>query len=128
MKLPMKPKEPKKYLFGGTTLQVVGQVGAGLGSELRKLSKSEIIVFLRITIVTLEPESKVRKTRTPTTRSYPILGRNQITGPQLPPRAGFFSSKWPLGMPRGGGASNPGLFGLDGAPGGHFACFWLYFV
>ena len=37
-----------------------------LGSELRKLSKSEIIVFLRITIVTLEPESKVRNTRTPT--------------------------------------------------------------
>ena len=31
-------------------------------------------------------------------------------------------------MPRGGRTSNPGLFGLDGAPGGHFACFWLYFV
>ena len=62
------------------------------------------------------------------TRSYVVLGLNRSTDPQLPPRAGFFSSKWPLGMPRGGGASNPGLFGLDGAPGGHFACFWLYFV
>ena len=37
-----------------------------LGSELRKLSKSEIIVFLRITTVTLEPESKVRNMRTAT--------------------------------------------------------------
>ena len=62
------------------------------------------------------------------TRNYLVLGLNRSTDPQLPPRAGFFSSKWPLGMPRGGGTSNPGLFGLDGAPGGHFACFWLYFV
>ena len=59
------------------------------------------------------------------TRNYLVLGLNRSTDPQLPPRAGFFSSKWPLGMPRGGGTSNPGLFGLDGAPGGHFACFWL---
>ena len=55
------------------------------------------------------------------TRNYLVLGLNRSTDPQLPPRAGFFSSKWPLGMPRGGGTSNPGLFGLDGAPGGHFA-------
>ena len=49
------------------------------------------------------------------TRNYLVLGLNRSTDPQLPPRAGFFSSKWPLGMPRGGGTSNPGLFGLDGA-------------
>ena len=41
----------------------------------------------------------------------------------VPPGPGFFDPKWPLGVPRGGGTSNPGLFGLDGAPGGHFACF-----
>ena len=29
------------------------------------------------------------------------MGLNHITDPQLPPRAGFFSPKWPLGMPRG---------------------------
>ena len=37
-----------------------------LGSELRKISKSDIVVFLRIAIVTLEPESKVRNMRTAT--------------------------------------------------------------
>ena len=55
------------------------------------------------------------------TRNYPYLGLNRITDPQLPLRAGFFGPKWPLGVPMGGGTSNPGLFGLDGAPGGHFA-------
>ena len=44
--------------------QAVAATGVAwsLGSELRKFSTSEIIVLLRITIVTLEPENKVRKT------------------------------------------------------------------
>ena len=45
-----------------------GRLGStpGLGPELRKISKFEIIVLLRIAIVTLEPESKVRNMRTAT--------------------------------------------------------------
>ena len=43
--------------------------------------------------------------------------------PPATPRAGFFGPKWPLGMPRGGGTSNPGPFGLDGDHGGTLGVF-----